>query len=111
MREAVMVVGPMPSPRKKITFFAVPAAVAGNATLPKLATKAAIRIFFIAASKSAIQIMIPMIVFGFLLPTLVSVAALFILFRTSERLEHPILIIFAENFVDIIHVHIRVIHI
>jgi hypothetical protein len=48
MREAVMVVGPMPSPRKKITFFAVPAADAGNATLPKLATKAAIRIFFIS---------------------------------------------------------------
>jgi hypothetical protein len=40
--------------------------------------------------------MIPMIVFGFLLPALVSVAALFVLFRASERLEHPILIIFAS---------------
>lgn len=56
----------------------------------------AIRIFVIAASKSAIQIMIPMIVFGFQLPALVSVGALFVLFRASERLEHPILIIFAS---------------
>ena len=40
--------------------------------------------------------MIPMIVFGFLLPAFVSVAALFILFRASKRLEHPIFIIFAS---------------
>ena len=56
----------------------------------------AIRIFIVAASKSAIQIMIPVIVFGFLLPSLVSVAALFVLFGASKRLEHPILIIFAS---------------
>lgn len=56
----------------------------------------AIRIFVVATSKSAIKIMIPMIVFGFLLPALVTVATLFILFRTSERLEHPIFIIFAS---------------
>ena len=42
--------------------------------------------------------MIPMIVFGFLLSALVSVATLLILFCTSERLEHPILIIFASIF-------------
>lgn len=40
--------------------------------------------------------MIPMIVFGFLLPALVSVATLFILFCTSKRLEHPIFIIFTS---------------
>jgi len=56
----------------------------------------AIRIFVVATSKSAVKIMIPMIVFGFLLPAFVSVAALFILFRASKRLEHPIFIIFAS---------------
>jgi hypothetical protein len=56
----------------------------------------AIRIFVVAASKSAIQIMIPVIVFGLLLPALVSIAALFVLFGASERLKHPILIIFAS---------------
>jgi hypothetical protein len=56
----------------------------------------AIRIFIVATSKSTVKIMIPMIVFGFLLPALVSVATLFILFRTSERLEHPIFIIFTS---------------
>ena len=56
----------------------------------------AIRIFVIATSKSTVKIMIPMIVFGFLLPALVSVATLFILFCTSKCLEHPIFIIFTS---------------
>ena len=37
MRDAVTVVGPMPSPKKKITFFASPAALAADAksVIPK----------------------------------------------------------------------------